>query len=46
MYMKRLAGSVASRVRHVMTSSCVVRGDSRVEVSHIRREPRLWGSLC
>ena len=37
MYTERLVGSVVSRVRHVVTSSCVVRGDSSVEVSHIRR---------
>ena len=30
MYTERLEGSVVSRVRHVMTSSCVVRGDSRL----------------
>ena len=28
MYTKRLVGSVVSRARHVMTSSCVDRGDS------------------
>ena len=30
MYTKRLVGSVVSRARHVMTSSYVVRGDSRL----------------
>ena len=30
MYTERLEGSVVSRARHVMTSSCVVRGDSRL----------------
>ena len=30
MYTKRLVGSVVSRARHVMTSSCVVRGDCRL----------------
>ena len=29
MYTKRLVDSVVSRARDVMTSSCVVRGDSR-----------------
>ena len=28
MYTKRLVGSVVSRACHVMTSSCVARGDS------------------
>ena len=30
MYTERSEGSVARRARHVMTSSCVVRGDSRI----------------
>ena len=30
MYTERLVGSVVSRARHVVTSSCVVRGDSRL----------------
>ena len=30
MYTKRLVGSVVSRACHVVTSSCVVRGDSRL----------------
>ena len=30
MYTKRLEGSVVSRARHVVTSSCVVGGDSRL----------------
>ena len=30
MYAKRLEGSVVSRARYAMTSSCLVRGDSRL----------------
>ena len=45
MYTKRLEDSVVSRARHVVTSSCVVRGDSRLCLeSDMRASQSMWCS--